>query len=136
MRSVVLAVGVWLWATVAAAQAPFPGAVLVNGGWVPCSHPIAIAAGVGCVATPATAPASAPLQVGRYYRNTSNTCVIRTLAIAVTHLHRRPMVIAETVDGWRAGWNACPEVAYFFDPIRPPEGQWIEVPASELGVTW
>ena len=40
-----------LVASIASAQAPFPGAVLVNGGWVPCDHPVAIAAGVGCVAT-------------------------------------------------------------------------------------
>ena len=44
-----------LVASIASAQAPFPGAVLVNGGWVPCDHPVAIAAGVGCVArTPGT----------------------------------------------------------------------------------
>ena len=30
------------------AQAPFPGGVLVNGGWVPCTHPIATMAGLGC----------------------------------------------------------------------------------------
>jgi hypothetical protein len=29
-------------------QAPFPGAVQVDGAWVPCSHPIAIAAGQSC----------------------------------------------------------------------------------------
>jgi hypothetical protein len=30
------------------AQAPFPGAVKVNGGWVPCNHKLAIDAGLGC----------------------------------------------------------------------------------------
>lgn len=36
--------------------APFPGAVLVDGGWVPCSHPIAIERGLGCTATPQPPP--------------------------------------------------------------------------------
>lgn len=37
--------------SVASAQSspsPFPGAVLVNGGWVPCSHQLAIDARKGC----------------------------------------------------------------------------------------
>jgi hypothetical protein len=34
------------------AQAPFPGAVNVNGGWVPCNHKIAIEAGKGCSGNP------------------------------------------------------------------------------------
>lgn len=33
------------------AQVPFPNAVNVNGGWVPCSHPIAINAGYSCNTT-------------------------------------------------------------------------------------
>jgi hypothetical protein len=37
----------------AAAQAPFPGAVNIDGGWVPCSHKIAIDRGLGCYTTPA-----------------------------------------------------------------------------------
>lgn len=37
-------------------QPPFNGAVQIDGGWVPCSHPIAIAAGQGCAA-PAPPPA-------------------------------------------------------------------------------
>lgn len=45
------------------AQSPFPGAVLVNGGWVPCDHPLAIAAGSGCGSTPGTvAPPAAVAQ--------------------------------------------------------------------------
>jgi hypothetical protein len=51
-------------ASVAAAQSsnpPFPDAVNVNGGWVPCSHPIAINAGKGCGSTtPAPTPAPTP----------------------------------------------------------------------------
>jgi hypothetical protein len=44
----------------ALAQAPFPGAVLVNGGWVPCNHDLAIAAGQGCDQAPAPEPPPAP----------------------------------------------------------------------------
>jgi len=59
-------VTMWLLAiavTGTVAQAPFPGAVLVNGGWVPCDHPLAVANGSGCGATPrAVSPASQPSQ--------------------------------------------------------------------------
>lgn len=52
--------GFVLMAASASAQAPFPGAVQVNGGWVPCDHPVAIAAGLGCAAVPGMpAPATA-----------------------------------------------------------------------------
>jgi hypothetical protein len=45
-----------LLASTAHAQAPFPGAVQVNGGWVPCNHDLAINAGLGCTEAPAPAP--------------------------------------------------------------------------------
>lgn len=57
------------------AQAPFPGGVYINGGWVPCSHPIAIQAGVGCVPgapvaqPPAPPPATSTWQVGQVYKH-------------------------------------------------------------------
>jgi hypothetical protein len=54
-----LVVAFVLLAVSASAQAPFPGAVQVSGGWVPCDHPVAIAAGIGCVPAPGTT-ASAP----------------------------------------------------------------------------
>lgn len=38
-------------ATAQSSTAPFPGGVNINGGWIPCNHPIAINAGKGCVAT-------------------------------------------------------------------------------------
>jgi hypothetical protein len=47
-------------ATNANAQAPFPGAVNIDGGWVPCSHPIAIARGLGCGSTPEPTPPPTP----------------------------------------------------------------------------
>ncbi len=107
-----------------AAQAPFPGAVLVHGGWVPCTHQTAIVAGLGCVGTPAATGrlVTSPMEVGRYYRNASGTCEVKVLAVAVTYQHRRPMLVAETI--LRGG---CPEVAYYFDPSRPPDGQWTDI---------
>jgi hypothetical protein len=56
--------------TVGAQQAPFPGAVNVNGGWVPCDHPLAINAGLGCTAkapltlecNPYTCPPDTPVE--------------------------------------------------------------------------
>lgn len=52
----------------AAAQAPFPGGVLVNGGWVPCTHPIAIDAGLGCVAGgPVTTPKPGDVKDGQIW---------------------------------------------------------------------
>lgn len=106
------------------AQAPFPGAVQVNGGWVPCTHPTAIAAGVGCVVTPPVVGriVATPMEVGRYYRNGAGTCEVKVLAVAVTYQHRRPMLVAEAI--LRTG---CPEVAYYFDPSRPPDGQWQDI---------
>src|SRR5688572_27850915 len=48
-------------ATAQSSTAPFPGGVNINGGWVPCDHPIAINAGKGCVAnTPAPPKPPAP----------------------------------------------------------------------------
>jgi hypothetical protein len=40
---------------------PFPGAVNIDGGWVPCSHRLAIDAGRGCVApSPGVPPSTLP----------------------------------------------------------------------------
>jgi hypothetical protein len=41
--------------------APFPGAVNIDGGWVPCSHPIAVSRGLGCSSSPAPVPVPAPV---------------------------------------------------------------------------
>lgn len=125
MRTTAAAIVLVAWAAVAQAQ-PFPGAVLVNGGWVPCSHQIAIDAGLGCVATAPRVgvPATAAFEVGRFYRNPSNTCTFKMLALASTYQHRRVVLVAETTDGRATG---CPEVAYYFDPSRPPEPGWRDV---------
>lgn len=71
------------WAAVASAQ-PFPGAVRVGDGWVPCTHPVAIQAGLGCTGEPQTvssAPDPAPFetvagfQLGHYYHDVYSTLV-------------------------------------------------------------
>lgn len=110
----------------AAAAQPFPGAVLVNGGWVPCTHQIAIDAGLGCVSAPVGTQA-VTWEVGRYYRNPAGTCTFKMLALASTYQHRRVMLVAETVDGRFSG---CPETAYYFDPLCPPEAGWRDVTES------
>lgn len=73
------------WAAVAQAQ-PFPGAVRVGDGWVPCTHPVAIQAGLGCTgevpavtvsSAPDPAPFDAPagFQLGHYYHDVYSTLV-------------------------------------------------------------
>lgn len=51
MKQMLLAVGLGLviGGAVVAAQAPFPGAVRIGDGWVPCTHPLAVQQGLGCV---------------------------------------------------------------------------------------
>ena len=46
---ILLTIGLLLLASAAYAQAPFPGGVKIGDGWVPCNHPLAIQAGLGCV---------------------------------------------------------------------------------------
>lgn len=46
---------------------PFPGAVNINGNWVPCNHPIAINAGLSCTTSPI--PPVINIQSGKYYRH-------------------------------------------------------------------
>src|SRR5689334_12679592 len=41
-------------APASAQGAPFPGAVNIDGGWVPCSHQLAIDRGLGCTGTTPT----------------------------------------------------------------------------------
>jgi hypothetical protein len=62
MRTVALPVAfcLSLLASPAVAQSPFPGGVNVNGGWVPCNHPIAINAGLGCTSSPTPPAAPTP----------------------------------------------------------------------------
>lgn len=123
MRTTAAAIVMVAWAAVAQAQ-PFPGAVLVGGGWVPCSHQIAIDAGLGCGSVRVGVPVAAAFEVGRYYRNPSDTCTFKMLALASTYQHRRVVLVGETTDGRYAG---CPEAAYFFDPSRAPEPGWRDV---------
>ena len=57
MKRLMLWTVVLVLVSVNAAAQPFPGAVQVGEGWVPCSHPIAEAAGQGCVTAVASLPA-------------------------------------------------------------------------------
>jgi hypothetical protein len=62
--------GLCLCSAVLTAQSPFPGGVWLNDGWVPCSHPIAVNAGVGCVETPApTVPQTFQARAGATYEH-------------------------------------------------------------------
>jgi len=61
---ILLAIGFLLLASAAYAQAPFPGAVKIGDGWVPCDHPLAIQAGLGCVTAPGQPPASGTGDIG------------------------------------------------------------------------
>jgi len=58
--------------SVASAQAPFPGGVQINGGWVPCTHPLAVQAGLSCLANQGPVDFSKSdetLTLGAYYAN-------------------------------------------------------------------
>jgi hypothetical protein len=79
MRVIKLVAGIAIfWGAVymgnTSAQAPFPGAVNVNGGWVPCNHKLAIEAGLSCTGNPGyDYPPDQPYQrqefmVGQYIR--------------------------------------------------------------------
>ena len=61
---ILLAVGFLLVATAASAQAPFPGGVKIGDAWVPCDHPLAIQAGLGCVSAPGQSPLPDAADIG------------------------------------------------------------------------
>jgi hypothetical protein len=68
MRIVLAVPCLLLLASVVHAQAPFPGAVNISGGWVPCDHPLAVAAGLGCeTQTPKAPRSSCPKVIESYY---------------------------------------------------------------------
>jgi hypothetical protein len=64
--SIALVVSSALLLASALSQPPFPGAVQIDGGWVPCDHPIALAAGSGCPVAP-TPPNACPKVIADYY---------------------------------------------------------------------
>ncbi|MFN8061605.1 MAG: hypothetical protein U0Q12_20780 [Vicinamibacterales bacterium] len=104
------------FAAPAFAQAPFPGAVQIDGGWVPCTHPLAIQRGVGCTSEPsapltsqvsttaAAAPApwdaapNDPLQPGHFYRH-PYTDVMFCSAIGYSAMLQAPAVYCENLVG-------------------------------------
>lgn len=108
-----------------AAQAGVIFVNLPNGALVPCDHPLAIAAGLGCQ-PPASAvvaqPASIGLQAGHFYTNETNTCTFYVLAIARTYTHNAIAAVLERISGYP--W--CPEPVYYYDPTIVPVG-WTEV---------
>lgn len=67
MRIVLFVPCVVLFASVVSAQAPFPGAVNISGGWIPCDHPIAIEAGLGCEAQAPPPRPACPKVIESYY---------------------------------------------------------------------
>jgi hypothetical protein len=119
------------------AQAPFPGAVRINGDWVPCDHPMAIAAGSGCVATAGATAAPAPptdsavllrAQTGAIYEHRAAGWQIYVMGV----LQRRNgdiIFIAEVVKGTdRAGRELFDEGDIFeIAPYLNAE-EWERVP--------
>ncbi len=96
--------------------------VNVGGALVPCDHPIAIAAGLGCQpASVAAKPLTAPMQPGRCYVNADNSCTFCAVAIGRTYAQNALAVILERVAG-----VACPAPFYAYDPTVVPAG-WSEV---------
>jgi len=110
MSKVTLAcLGVLVVVSAASAQpvAPFPGGVQIDGAWIPCDHPIALAAGRGCGATPVPTP-------------TANACDPwpspyaereRFLACLATRPEAAPEDDAAPVSNYQAGqryWDGYP----------------------------
>lgn len=110
-----------LLAAPAHAQAPFPGAVPLNGGWVPCSHPLAIEANLGCAPLSViSAPDPRPFEyptfiIGRsYYHSPTGSIwtIIAAANSAALPAYTGPVFILE---------GSCGELRTF-PVIRPPYG--------------
>jgi hypothetical protein len=102
-----IAFGAWYGLTpINAQQAPFPGAVNVNGGWVPCNHEIAINAGKGCTGNPGyDYPPDIPVQrdvfsPGMYIRQPYPS--FRALVISVASDNGRTIVTARVTESMSA----------------------------------
>lgn len=68
MRIVLAVPCLLLLASSTYAQAPFPGAVNIAGGWVPCNHPLAVEAGLGCeTQAPKPPRPECPKVISSYY---------------------------------------------------------------------
>jgi hypothetical protein len=105
-----------------AQNAPFPGAVNVNGGWVPCNHTIAINAGLGCSGNPGyDYPPDTPVQRDTFVPGQTIRQpypIIRALVISVTTDENRTIVTARITRS-----NGLPKVDEYvaFDAART---QW------------
>jgi hypothetical protein len=107
------------------AQAPFPGAVQVDGGWVPCDHPIALSAGKGCGVTQTTPAPPPPQQVP-----TDATCPppatfnpYTASPAEVLACLPRPLLPFEAADGTRYGYV----VGEVYGPRLYPTGERVLV---------
>lgn len=106
---------------------PFPGAVLVNGGWVPCSHTLAIQAGKGCDAPkPTVPPPTLPqppvaFKVGKSYeRDTTKVYIAGSVQLSSGFF----ALVAECL----AVGDGCFEVGYIrLFPINTNASDWTEV---------
>jgi hypothetical protein len=148
MRRVLMVVGLLAVAGPAWAQAPFPGAVRVGDGWVPCSHPLAIASGLGCVATDpgstadqfpwtgGTSPFGAPgdtglrFELGKSYREPYGG-VMRIIG-TVTLTDGRMVFVGECLSGPQ---SSCPREKLLRFGLHDDRGAWHwEIPDSELAI--
>jgi hypothetical protein len=120
----------------AVAQAPFPGAVeLTPGQWVPCSHPLAIAAGRGCnsptptvpVPTTTPPPTSTPpvFRPGRSYVRIADGQRVLMLAIAVNRAGFH-VLLAECENAYFV--SGCPSVgSVWMLPANANPVGWLDV---------
>lgn len=138
VKSLVLSLVLMLSAVSAvSAQSPFPGGVLINGGWVPCSHPIAIDAGQGCTGTHSSAPdpnttgngypyVREPMQIGRVYGDAYRG-TWRVIAVVAPTTLPGVYFLLEQLDPVYGG--VCGRLAY--RPVEAPQGAWISRPDRE-----
>lgn len=125
MRIASLVVPCLLLASIVHAQAPFPGAVQVNGGWVPCDHPIAISSGNGCGLEPQSAPPPPDPTVP-----TDATCPpvatfnpYTATPAEVLACQPRPLLPFVAADGTRYGYV----VGEVYGPVLYPTGERVVV---------
>jgi hypothetical protein len=125
MRIVLAVPCLLLLASVVHAQAPFPGAVEVNGGWVPCDHPIAIRASNGCglQPTPPTPPPVPTVPTGATCPPATSFNPYTASPAEVLACAPRPLLPFEATDGTRYGYV----VGEVYGPRLYPTGERVIV---------
>jgi hypothetical protein len=115
------------------AQAPFPGAVRVNGDWVPCDHPLAAASGAGCTSTPGWPAEPSPAgairaQTGATYEHRVAGWQIYVMGL-VQRRNGAIVVMAEVVRGTDRNGRELFDEGDIFEiaPILNP-AEWQRVP--------